>query len=373
MTHTTGRRSAFTLVELLVVIAIIGLLMALLLPAIQRVREAANAMLCGNNIRQIGLAAHNYHTDYKRLPPGYYGHMTGAPLATRGPYCGVLVCLLPYMELDSVRNSIMDTNKQWPLPATPPNPTSPIVLNLNEIRDAWWTITPNYFAAQAKIKLFECPSDSLRSDIVTTGVIVGMDAVSPAATYYTYPMPDGNALGRTNYLGVAGVRGDLDPTGSANNPLSTAKYAGVFMNRSRLTLGQITVKDGTSNTVFFGETIGGDVTIGRDFAIAWAYGGCLPTQYGLGSAKRPQTQGGAAWFRFSSTHAAGVQFAFGDNSVRTLKFDNTTFNGVGNGDLDDTNAANDYFLANSSAEWKMYQRLAGWRDGPRIDLDVIEP
>src|SRR4051812_23757642 len=153
MSTTTGRRSAFTLIELLVVIAIIGLLMALLLPAIQRVREAANSMLCANNLRQIGIASHNYHIDYKRLPPGYLGFMSGTP--NEGSYCGVLVALLPYMELDALRNNILDTQVEYssayPGPYQPVNPTAPMNLNLTEVRDGWWTNTYNKIAAQAKI------------------------------------------------------------------------------------------------------------------------------------------------------------------------------------------------------------------------------
>ena len=108
----TSRRSGFTLIELLVVIAIIGVLIALLLPAVQKVREAANRTQCLNNMKQMGLALHNYHDTFKRFPPSSdnglrpyrLGHNTGYT-----PYWSWMAYILPFIEQDNAWNQAI----QW--------------------------------------------------------------------------------------------------------------------------------------------------------------------------------------------------------------------------------------------------------------------
>jgi prepilin-type N-terminal cleavage/methylation domain-containing protein len=105
-------RPAFSLIELLVVIAIVAILIGLLLPAVQKVRSAAAQMQCRNNLKQIGLAIHNYESTYGYFPPGINrspnavsrGYTFDPPYA--GPYTGCLAYLLPYVEQDNVHRAL---------------------------------------------------------------------------------------------------------------------------------------------------------------------------------------------------------------------------------------------------------------------------
>ncbi len=109
MKRTSLNRSGFTLVELLVVIAIIGILVGLLLPAVQAAREASRRMQCSNNLRQIGLALHNYHDTYRRLPPNRWGGIGGR---VWGPHS----LILPFIEQGNIHKTI-DFGSLWSAPS----------------------------------------------------------------------------------------------------------------------------------------------------------------------------------------------------------------------------------------------------------------
>lgn len=347
------RRLGFSLVELLVVIAILGLLVALTTAAVQKVRESANRLACASNLRQLGLAAHQYHDTLGRLPPGYLGpsaaNNANAPkFYYEGQWIGHFPLLLPYQEQEALRRriqvnfdpSIVSPTK-WFYSAPAPGPGLPNV--------------GNYTAARKELKLFRCPSAPSYTPEFNNpsrrggGTLLGLHIYNdPQRRVFTAGWRDefGNAasyrpLGRTNYMGVAGC-------GVGTHPLF-GQFEGVYTNRAEHSLGSAGIPDGTSTTLLYGETCGSRWQSGpgtRD--ISWMAGGGLGTYLGL------QRGRDALLIAFSSYHAGGVQFCFADGSVRMLRFGNSQWNGRNVNVLTD--------------DWYLLQRLAGRKDG-----SVVEP
>jgi prepilin-type N-terminal cleavage/methylation domain-containing protein len=202
-------RRGFTLIELLVVIAIIGVLIALLLPAVQKVREAANRVQCKNNLKQIGIAMHNYHDRMKSFPVGYFSNLNGSPGRDSsgnctyneiGPGWGWAAYLLDDLEQGNLRRQIrFDLKISDPL---------------------------NAAVREIPLPIFICPSE------VESGSITVVDA-------------NGNPIcdvGRSSYTAMNGVLGVTSDAFDNN---------GVFLRNRRIRMADIT--DGLSNTLLVGE------------------------------------------------------------------------------------------------------------------------
>jgi prepilin-type N-terminal cleavage/methylation domain-containing protein len=358
------RERGFTLIELLVVIAIIAVLIGLLLPAVQKVREAAARMSCANNLKQLGLAAHNYQSSFASLPPGYisiipakFGSHVNNPSNV-----GLLAYLLPYFEQDVVMNQIQG-HINWDIKQ--PNDT-----------EAWWKNNVNFTMAKSRFKVLECPSANLYGDSSAKQLVCEIFAMTPnglggtcaggSCTVETYLYPATQDLGLTNYLGVCGSRGLGVWSGppEKTDPFYS-RYAGVFNNRSHVSIANLA--DGTSNTLMFGEALGNDDPNGTQYRFTWISFGVMGTYRGLGgptaTVERPIT-----WGQFSSRHPGIVMFSFCDGSVRGLRRDGT-LPPTGNYSHDGTRQQLEQVLP---PNWFVLQALAGYQDGDTINAGAID-
>jgi len=303
--YSSSRRSGFTLIELLGVIAIIAILIGLLLPAVQKVRDAASRIQCANNMKQMGLALHNYHDANNAFPPGVNNTSesptgTGANLGYR-PYWSWMALMMPYWEQDNLYKQAEtwaqgtgQAYQYWPwggfwlVPQTRANP-----------------------ALGTKVKTLICPADG-RQNLLLSGSQAGIH-------------PSDN-VAFTGYLGISGVRSES---------ATAVNLHGILRLTSKTKMTDIT--DGTSNTLLVGErppssdlyygwwfagagwdgSGGGDVVMGAaDTTYATALG-CPASSVGF-QAGRPNVLCDQA--HFWSFHSNGANFLMGDGSVRFLTY-----------------------------------------------------
>lgn len=261
----------FTLIELLVVIAVIAVLIALLLPAVQQAREAARKAQCQNNLKQIGLALHNYHDQHRVFPMGSSRDMPGS--------WGYAMFLLPFLDQANAFNTA-DFNA-----------TDCCIL----IRSMQTAVPPKVDPESQPYKVFICPSDPNGNKLIKHA--------APNA----YPCGD---LYPGNYLGISG---DFE-AGSAG----TTSNTGTFFTRSSVSLAKMT--DGASQTIIVGERgLPNDLVWGWLICGGMEYDHYVSTARGLSPGKNaPYTAGIVE--RYWSWHPGGAHFLFGDGRVQLLNY-----------------------------------------------------
>jgi prepilin-type N-terminal cleavage/methylation domain-containing protein/prepilin-type processing-associated H-X9-DG protein len=298
------RRIGFTLVELLVVIAIIALLIGLLLPAVQKVREAANRSKCANNLKQIALASHMYESERGRLPPAF-NDVVGADMfpsnkiitvgkapikePDRGKYYSIWTALMPYIEQRNLYDAMVKMSNNF-------------VSNQYSYTATATANDPSKSPGSQVIPLLVCPSEAWDQRT------------------YVY---SSSTFGITTYGCVQGTQNDY------YNAI-TRPFDGVFYPNSMTQLKDIT--DGLSNTIFFGErrytepNKTAQASIRRSVGWAWCSWNSMQ-DYVLSSYKEinysnctesPPTYCNDRTPVMGSLHGGGCNVAFGDATVRFL-------------------------------------------------------
>ena len=341
-------RHGFTLIELLVVIAIIGILIGMLLPAVQQVREAARRTDCSNRIRQITLAAHNYHDAYKRLPPSAISQKGAVATSDWNTwdhqYTSSLGLVMPFMELQNLSDLAdpfqFNVHRDY---------TDYLDASGNQVY-GWLADDPGYWDITfTDVPHFTCPSDFVNE---VAGYVLfamqpvyssdpndpGQDWFSGWGWWWPGTTADGRTdfMGRTNYLACNGAN-----TGGLNRGGELGPYVGSMGPRELRTLE--TIGDGTSNTVMHGECLGNinlDQTTGapfRDWVHSFYSGGMargrgiVPWRaappFGSSGDTRHTMLGNlkySSWVGFGSAHAAGVNVTFADGSAHLITRDIAT-------------------------------------------------
>ena len=308
---------AFTLVELLVVIAIIGILIALLLPAVQAAREAARRSQCSNNLKQAGLALHNYHDSFKVFPPALLnnGRVTATTRLRDWPDPQLVLnttgwaMMLPYIEQAAAYGQY---DFRYCSSASNPNSGGALA----------GAITVNLPITSARYQFLECPSDPS----------IGENSSSTSGFYAR------NAY-RACYLFNTGVFTDYNGD-YAIYAASTDVRLGVFGHNGAAKIA--TISDGTSNSIALGESAGGATGKTSTSYGPWGLCGCHTSVHGriVGNNTRPLTYAAShpmygnnanfintagvvytgrtyAWV-FSSKHPGGANFVMADGSTRFL-------------------------------------------------------